>query len=218
MENNPQNQSHSSPNQPSPNGSQNQTFSTPGGQPPYAPYNNIKSSTTAGILGIFLGAFGAHNWYLGERNKGTIHICLFAGSIIGLILGAILFSLAFYAPIISILGALIVFIAYCCLIGNAIWGFIEGIIILAQGDAALAAKGYTVATPIYSQPYQPNPYQPNSYPQYQQPQPTPLSQPSQSVGNSSPVQSPDHDSNHPKPKPQHPSKSSSSSKSTPKNS
>lgn len=42
---------------------------------------NIKSATTAGILGIMLGAFGAHNWYLGEKGKGIAHICLMSGGI-----------------------------------------------------------------------------------------------------------------------------------------
>ncbi len=35
-----------------------------------------KSATVAGILGIFLGAFGAHNWYLGQKKNGIIHVCL----------------------------------------------------------------------------------------------------------------------------------------------
>ena len=43
-----------------------------------------------------------------------------------------------------------------CLVmaGNGIWGFVEGIIILAQGDAGLARKGYAVAMPNmgYGQP------------------------------------------------------------------
>ena len=43
---------------------------------------NPKSATTAGLLGIFLGAFGAHNWYLGEKNKGIAHVCMTVISII----------------------------------------------------------------------------------------------------------------------------------------
>lgn len=31
--------------------------------------NGFKSATTAGLLGIFLGAVGAHCWYLGDKKK-----------------------------------------------------------------------------------------------------------------------------------------------------
>ena len=48
------------------------------------------------------------------------------------------------------------FLSYIAIMGSGIWGFVEGIIILVQGDAALAAKGYTVAAPVaYAQPAQP---------------------------------------------------------------
>ena len=33
-----------------------------------------KSKMTAGLLGIFLGGFGVHNFYLGNTNKAVIQI------------------------------------------------------------------------------------------------------------------------------------------------
>jgi TM2 domain-containing membrane protein YozV len=36
----------------------------------------LKSKMTAGLLGIFLGAWGVHNFYLGNTNKGILQIVL----------------------------------------------------------------------------------------------------------------------------------------------
>lgn len=64
-----------------------------------------KSKLTAGLLGIFLGGLGIHNFYLGYTGKGIAQICL---------------SFCFGA--------------------GAIWGFIEGILILT-GNINKDAKG-----------------------------------------------------------------------------
>ena len=107
----------------------------------------IKSSVAAGLLGIFLGAFGAHNWYLGEKKKGLIHVLLFAGSFVVIMLSSIVTAIALYSGIgfISAVFGFLAAIAYLVMMANGIWGLVEGIIILVQGDAGLAAKGYAVA-------------------------------------------------------------------------
>ena len=64
-----------------------------------------KSRLTAGLLGIFLGGFGVHNFYLGYTGKAIAQILL----------------------------------TFCFGIG-AIWGFIEGILILV-GTIAKDADG-----------------------------------------------------------------------------
>lgn len=47
----------------------------PGYGAPYgAPVMGAKSKTAAGLLGIFLGAFGAHNFYLGYTTKAVIQL------------------------------------------------------------------------------------------------------------------------------------------------
>ena len=56
-----------------------------------------KSKMAAGLLGIFLGGWGIHNFYLGNTNRGVIQI------------------------VVTIV---------TCGVGG-IWGFIEGIMILA---------------------------------------------------------------------------------------
>ena len=49
-----------------------------GYQPPvYPPVGTpLKSKMAAGLLGIFLGAFGVHNFYLGYTTKAVIQLCL----------------------------------------------------------------------------------------------------------------------------------------------
>lgn len=48
-------------------------------------------------------------------------------------------------PLLRTLFVCLVVAAYVIIIGNGVWGFIEGVVIIAQGDAGLAAKGYKVA-------------------------------------------------------------------------
>ncbi|MEY2675057.1 MAG: hypothetical protein RL102_323 [Actinomycetota bacterium] len=46
-------------------------------QPMYASSAPAKSRTTAGILGILLGTFGAHKFYMGKVGAGFIYLLLF---------------------------------------------------------------------------------------------------------------------------------------------
>lgn len=112
--------------------------------------NNVKSATVAGLLGIFLGSVGAHDWYLGDKKKGTIHVCLAAsGLIVSVIATAILPAALSYRTLLSMAGliALLSGVAGLIMAANGIWGLVEGIMILTQGDAGLARKGYNVAQP-----------------------------------------------------------------------
>src|SRR5215218_1174928 len=57
----------------------------------------LKSKMTAGLLGIFLGGFGVHNFYLGNTNKAIIQIVVTLvtcgiGSIWGLIEGIMILT------------------------------------------------------------------------------------------------------------------------------
>lgn len=65
-----------------------------------------KSKMVAGLLGIFLGAFGVHNFYLGFTKKAVIQLCVSLGG--GLITCGI------------------------ATIAIEIWGLIEGIFILTN--------------------------------------------------------------------------------------
>jgi len=81
-------------------------------------YDPRKSRTLAGILGILFGCFGVHNFYLGYTSKAVIQLCV---SIVGLLLSCF------------VIGTFIV-------LGIAIWGLVEGIMILA-GSINVDARG-----------------------------------------------------------------------------
>lgn len=175
---------------------QNQPY-PPQGQPyppqpyGYPPASNTKSATTAGLLGIFLGQVGAHNWYLGEKNKGLIHsiifgVCIILFIVIDFIIPANSYRFAYWLlsggfwliPLIGVIWS-----------ANAIWGLVEGIIILASGDAGLARKGYAVAAPVAPAPYPPQPYPAQPYP----PQGQPYQQPPYPPYNNEPPREDYHD-------------------------
>lgn len=73
-----------------------------------APAIGGKSKVLAGILGIFFGAFGVHNFYLGYTKKAIIQLVC---TIVGMVLSCI------------VIGAFVV-------LGIEIWGLVEGIMIL----------------------------------------------------------------------------------------
>ena len=106
-----------------------------------------KSATTAGLLGIFLGSFGVHDWYLGKKILGTVHVILFSVGFLLMLIGVSIEIASvgtsysyMYSAEPSAASVLLSTIGSLLLLGNSIWGFIEGIIILAQGDAVLAAQ------------------------------------------------------------------------------
>ena len=77
----------------------------PNAYPGYDPY--AKSRITAGLLGIFLGGFGVHRFYLGYSGIGVAQIFV---------------------------------TIFTCGIGS-LWGFIEGIMILANSGITTDAQG-----------------------------------------------------------------------------
>ncbi len=77
-----------------------------------------KSKVVAGLLGIFLGCYGAHNFYLGYTSKAVTQLVL---TLVGLVLSCI------------VVGVFLV-------IGIEIWGLVEGIMILT-GKIDTDAKG-----------------------------------------------------------------------------
>lgn len=109
--------------------------------------NKLKSTTTAGLLGIFLGSVGAHNWYLGEKKKGIIHVSLVGAALLLMIIADfVLPATLSLRTALSAAGMLLLLnsLAGLLISGSSIWGFVEGIIILSKGDAGLAARGFAV--------------------------------------------------------------------------
>ncbi len=95
--------------------------------------NQAKSKLVAGLLGIFLGSLGIHNFYLGYTQKGIIQVCCTIGSFI---LGTILTI----TVVLACIGGILFFVP--CGIG--IWGLVEGIMILT-GKIAVDGKGNPLA-------------------------------------------------------------------------
>lgn len=83
---------------------------------------NAKSKIAAGLLAIFLGAYGVHNFYLGYTKKAVTQLVL---TIVGIVLCCL------------IVGIFIV-------IGVSIWGLIEGIMIFT-GNISTDANGVPLA-------------------------------------------------------------------------
>ncbi len=110
--------------------------------------NGVKSATTAGLLGIFLGSVGAHWWYLGDKKKAMIHVGLLAGAVVLMLIGDMILPMTMsYLTLYRMAGmlALLNGVAGIVMSANGIWGLVEGITILTQGDEGLARKGYRVA-------------------------------------------------------------------------
>ena len=74
---------------------------------------NAKSKIVAGLFGIFLGCFGVHNFYLGYKDKAIAQL------------------------LITVLTCGVLSVV------SAIWGLIEGILILA-GNISVDAAGYAL--------------------------------------------------------------------------
>ncbi len=105
-------------------------------EPPVDPAKQ-KSKLTAGLLGLFLGSLGLHNFYLGYKRKGAMQLVLaIVGAILqnlfaeyyvyGTILPAFGMSLGggmSVSSLISLFGSVIVF-------GVRIWTIVEGVQIL----------------------------------------------------------------------------------------
>lgn len=79
-----------------------------------------KSKIAAGLLGIFLGGLGIHNFYLGYTNRGLLQllVTVFAGILSVFTCGATSIAAA----------------------GMSIWGLVEGILILT-GSMRTDAEG-----------------------------------------------------------------------------
>ena len=88
------------------------------------PVPGAKSKMAAGLLGIFLGGYGVHNFYLGYTGKAVAQLSIAIGAIIlSAVSCGLLVPLAFITPI---------------------WGLVEGIMILT-GSIKTDANGVPLA-------------------------------------------------------------------------
>jgi TM2 domain-containing membrane protein YozV len=123
------------------------------GQPPAQPLpaTDAKSATTAGLLGIFLGSVGAHDFYLGYKKFAIIHCALFGGGILLMIISGIVAASSvtnIYSYANGSLGASLAISGILSAVGGAatsgsgIWGLVTGIMALSKsGQYAHDANG-----------------------------------------------------------------------------
>lgn len=89
----------------------------------------MKNKTTASVLAFFLGAFGAHHFYLGNAGRGSIYLFFWA---------VVIFFLFTAPPLVFGLAGLIGLIA-----------FVDFIMLVVQGDSSFNAEynpGYVEET------------------------------------------------------------------------
>lgn len=88
-----------------------------------------KSKIAAGLLGIFLGCYGVHNFYLGYLKKGFIQLGCIVGSIVLVFVFGLLMAL-FENNEMALISVVLFFLADMALvIGVQIWAFVESIMI-----------------------------------------------------------------------------------------
>lgn len=96
-----------------------------------------KSRIVAGLLGIFLGALGVHNFYIARKKRAATQlvftlsfpfsiIMIFAGLIFSLLTGM---DEASMDSLMSVL-AILMLLGLGCFIASFIWSFIEAILLL----------------------------------------------------------------------------------------
>ena len=83
----------------------------------------------AALLAFFLGGFGAHWFYLGERGRGMARLLVTLGGLLLYIIGAVM---ALAAGGASIIGAAIAFIGLLALLANQILVIIDLVNILTD--------------------------------------------------------------------------------------
>lgn len=115
-----------------------------GGGLVYRPDVNVseKSSIVAGLLGIFLGALGIHNFYLGYTKKAVAQLVLFLAFIFSLVTYVILIvgAVTSLSVLMGALAVLTLMVGIVCAAVSLIWSFIEAIMILC-GSKKYDAKG-----------------------------------------------------------------------------
>lgn len=106
--------------------------------------NRNKSKISAGLLALFIGTLGIHNFYLGKNKRGLTQLLITIGAIAILVIGTLVFTFSFanryyeFEEYIEYYldGMIIAYLAmvlFCVLaiIGVGIWAFIESIMIFA---------------------------------------------------------------------------------------
>ena len=114
-----------------PEGQFHQGQATPPGHGPGGPVSN-KSMVLAAVLAWFLGAFGVHNFYLGQTRQGLIKFA----AVVGLI------ATNADGVIGAILGFVVTAVCFLLIMGVCVWALVEFVLILMRkGRYGVDEKG-----------------------------------------------------------------------------
>ena len=91
-----------------------------------------KSAIVAGLLGIFLGGIGVHNFYLGFKKRGAAQLLLSLFGLIFVILyGVCLGNSIVYDDVgVVLLGVMFLLVGIALMSASSIWSFVEAIMLL----------------------------------------------------------------------------------------
>lgn len=125
---------HAAPYGAQPGGYQQQPYGSYGGYGGYNYSQPVKSKTTAALLAFFLGGLGIHDFYLGKKSLGLVHLGLVAGGVVLMLVAAIAASASGdpESPLFALVG-----LGYLVIVGNSIWAFVEFIMILVKPEHEL---------------------------------------------------------------------------------
>lgn len=111
--------------------------------------HTYKSAEVAGILGIVLGGIGAMDFYLENYRKVAVHVGLLMLSLALIVVDVLVLPLACAtADDFAGCAGLRVMLEVATtgiILGNFLWGVVEGIVILIRGDDGLAQKGHWIS-------------------------------------------------------------------------
>ena len=93
-----------------------------------------KSVVIAAVLAVLLGSYGVHNFYLGQMLLGVVKLVLGTGGFLLAFAGGVVagFSSEFVSETAAIVGVCIYGVGLLAVIGNAVWAFVEFILILMR--------------------------------------------------------------------------------------
>lgn len=111
--------------------------------------HTYKSAEVAGILGIVLGGIGAMDFYLENYRKVVVHVGLLVLSLVLIVMDVLVLPLACATAddFAGCAGLRVVLeaVATGLILGNFLWGVVEGILVLIRGDDGLAKKGHRIS-------------------------------------------------------------------------
>lgn len=98
-----------------------------------------KSRVAAGILAIFFGCLGVHNFYINRNKRAVVQLLLSLTLVVDFIAAMVVdavYIAGYDTGVAEIIVSLMATIGFVCLLAAGIWGFIEAIMLLCGATEA----------------------------------------------------------------------------------